>query len=479
MSSLESGTLYYGDCLDWMSEWDDQCVDLIYLDPPFNSKTDYNVLYSTEGETAQFRAFVDTWEWDDKAALRFDRYEGGAGKLAHDAVIGLERILGPSGMLAYLTYMAERLEQMHRLLKPTGSIYLHCDPTASHYLKVVMDAIFGAQNFKNEIVWSYQRYTAKSNKFQREHDVILFYGGNRAEFNTVYRPYSEQSGKRDSHYKQDEAGRWFRWQKRRGQEPYKVYLSERGRRMGDVWPLPHINASAKERLGYPTQKPLALVERLIKASSNPGDLVLDPFCGCGTTIDAARRLNRGWAGIDISSFAVDLIVERRLQGASVATKGIPTDLASARKLAREQPFNFESWAVTRLPGFAPNTKKVGDGGVDGRGVLTVKPDDFDSRLALAQIKGGKFGISPFRDFVGVTKRDKAAIGCYVTLDSEGTPASKIEMLQAGRIKVGGVPYPRVQLWPISHYFDGRRPNLPPMNDPYSGKPMQPTLGLFA
>ena len=174
-------------------------------------------------------------------------------------------------MKSYLIMMAVRLLEMRRLLKPTGSIYLHCDPTASHYLKTLMDAVFGQGNFRNEIIWAYRRYTARSNRFQREHDAILLYGRSSPVFNVTYEPYGEKSGKRDSHYKQDETGKWFRWQKRKGQEPYRVYLSD-GRRIGDVWQISHINASAKERVGYPTQKPLALLERIIKASSNEGDM---------------------------------------------------------------------------------------------------------------------------------------------------------------------------------------------------------------
>ena len=209
-----------------------------------------------------------------------------------------------------MCFMAVRLLEMRRVLKPTGSIYLHCDPTASHYLKAVMDAIFGWRNFRNEIVWSYRRYTAKSKRFQREHDVILLYGKKEPVFNVVHRPYGEQSGKRDSHYKQDEDGQWFRWQKLRGKEPYKIYLSDRGRRLGDVWPLPHINASAKERVGYPTQKPLELYERMVQASSNGGDIVLDPFAGCATTCVAAERLGRQWVGIDIWKNAKAVVLDR-------------------------------------------------------------------------------------------------------------------------------------------------------------------------
>lgn len=179
MSTLSSETLYFGDCLDWMSRWDDQCVDLIYLDPPFNSKSNYNVLYSTSGgHNAQYRAFKDTWAWDEAAADRFCAYEGAPGRKAHDVIMGFRRILGPSGMLAYLTYMAERLEQMWRLLKPTGSIYLHCDPTASHYLKLVLDAIFGPRNFRNEVVWCYSRPSAPNQRqLSRVHDTVFWYSG--------------------------------------------------------------------------------------------------------------------------------------------------------------------------------------------------------------------------------------------------------------------------------------------------------------
>ena len=233
-----------------------------------------------------------------------------------------------------------------------------------------------------------------------------------------------------------------------------------------------MGASRSERLGYPTQKPLALLERIIQASSNEGDVVLDPFCGCGTAIDAAQRLNRQWVGIDISSFAIDLIIEKRLMDRTVPTRGIPYDMASASKLAQEQPFNFESWAVTRLPGFAPNAKQVADGGVDGRATLAAKPDDHDSRLALAQVKGGKFSLSSLRDFIGVTERDKAALGCFVTLYPAVTPATRTAVADFGKITVSGYEYPRMQIWPISEYFERRMPLLPIMTDPYSGRALE-------
>ena len=482
---LETDTLYYGDCLDWMQRWDDQSVDLIYLDPPFNSNVDYNILYSSDSAgDAQFRAFSDTWTWDEAAADRFAAYEGALGRPAHGAIAGLGRILGPSGMLAYLTYMAERLEQMRRLLKPTGSIYLHCDPTASHYLKALMDAIFGHQNFKNEIVWHYSGWNRRLNhKFNSRHDIILLYGKGRSpNFNSYAEPWSSEEEyvrTRKQKVWEDVDGRTYVLSDAGSGQRIRRYLDEAmsyGQPVDDVWNIGKINNSAAEHISYPTQKPLALLERIIRASSNEGDIILDPFCGCGTTIDAARKLRRRWAGIDISSFAIDLIHEKRLRDPTIPTKGIPTDLASARKLATEKPFDFESWAVTRMPGFRPNTKKVADGGVDGRAVLATKPDNYDSRLALAQVKGGKFSLSTLRDFIHVTHRDKAALGCYVTLNPVETSAARMEIANAGKISVSGYAYPRMQIWPISEYFEQRLPSLPVMNDPYSGKPLaQETL----
>ena len=225
-----------------------------------------------------------------------------------------------------------------------------------------------------------------------------------------------------------------------------------------------------ERLGYPTQKPLGLLERIIRTSTAEGDVVLDPFCGCGTTIEAAWRLNRRWCGIDISAFAVDLVKDVRLKNPNIPTLGIPADLAGARKLAAEQPFAFESWAVTRLPGFAPNTRQRGDGGIDGRATLAVVPDDTESRLALAQVKGGTPDLSQFRDFRHVMDRERAVIGCFVTVDAPPR-RWRADAKTAGRVHVAGQPYDRLQLWSVADYFDDRWPLLPVMNDPYTGRPL--------
>ena len=514
--SLDTNTLYFGDCLEWMDRWDDNSVDLIYLDPPFNSKADYNILYSDEGGGgAQTRAFEDTWRWDDAAADRYEMYEGAVGRKAHKAIVGLHNILGDCGMLAYITYMAERLEHMQRLLKPTGSIYLHCDPTASHYLKTVMDAIFGAKNFRNEIVWKRTTAHNDANIMGSIHDLILFYSkSENPKWNKTFIPYDDDYV--ESRYKhRDPGGRRFMddnltakglsgggyeyeyrgakslWRTplhtmerldtenrlyftRTGGIRIKRYLDEMpGVPLSDLWAdINPINSQAKERLGYPTQKPLALLDRIIKASSNKGDVVLDPFCGCGTTVASAQRLGREFVGIDISSFAIDVIRKERLNDLSIPAQGIPYDLASARMLAKEKPFDFESWAVNRLPGFVPNTKKVGDGGIDGRATLSHQPDNFDSRLGLAQVKGGGFNLSHLRDFIHVSDRERAAVGCYITLDQVKTTDARREVARTGKINVNGCEYRRIQLWPICDYFEKRMPNLPMMNNPYTGKPIQ-------
>ena len=293
---MEHQTLYHGDCLDWMRRWPDECADLIYLDPPFNSSAGYDIRSEAgTGRTSRARAFNDTWRWDESAADRFKRTQDDAGHPAQNVVAGLFHQLGKSSMLAYLTYMTERLVEMRRLLKTSGSIYLHCDQTASHYLKVVMDGIFGAKNFRNEIVWSYRTGGVSKRYWPRKHDVLLFYVKSASY---KHRPLQERVlyDKPFFNAQFDEEGR-----------PYAdVYVR-------DVWDdiKPVINVS-KERLGYPTQKPIALLGRIIEASSSPGDMVLDPFCGCGTTIVAAENLGRRWAGIEISEFALDLIRERRL-----------------------------------------------------------------------------------------------------------------------------------------------------------------------
>ena len=327
----------------------------------------------------------------------------------------------------------------------------------------------GGGVFKNEIVWHYQAGTKGKKHFGRKHDIVFFFAMKKHKINRISKPVINPA----RYNKIDVDGRRYDV----NGQGRKYYLDD-GQTCDDVWTyvqekqFQQLNSQSKERLGYDTQKPEALLERIIKASSNEGDIVLDPFCGCGTTVAAARKLNRQFIGIDISSFAIDLVIERKLCDKSVPTYGIPSSLRSAEKLARENPFNFESWAITRLPGFAPNTKQVADGGVDGRATITHQPDNWDTKLALAQVKGGKFSLSGLRDFMHVTDRDQAALGCYVTLKPVNSTAARTEVANTGKISISGEgAFPRMQIWSIEDYFDQRTPRLPLMNDPYTGKPM--------
>ena len=462
-------TLYYGDCLDWMGQWPDNSVDLIYLDPPFNSSANYNILFGEgNGVPAQVRAFRDTWKWDAAAVERTRRIVNAVAHPAHRVIAGLRAFLGESGMLAYLSYLAVRLPEMRRLMKPTATIYLHCDPTASHYIKMLMDGVFGASRFRNEIIWCYRGGGVPANDFGRKHDVILRYAKTATvTFNRQYVPYSDASAA----LVESRGGVSI------DNQPRDL---ERGARMPDWWTdINSLQTWSPERIGYPTQKPAALLKRIISASSNEGDLVLDPFCGGGTTIVATAGLNRQWIGIDISPHAVDITQQRLAPlGIEANVEGIPQDLGGARRLARDNPQDFEAWAVTRIPGLAPNEIKVGDGGIDGRGRMQVKPSDYDSPLALAQVKGGQPTIDQVRAFMNAMERDNAAMGVFVTLDRFGPRSSAwSETAGKGQITVGAQSYPRVQLWSIAEYFDDRMPHIPTMLDPNTGQAVQGRMGV--
>ena len=374
--------------------------------------------------------------------------------------------LGPSDMLAYLSMMAPRLIELRRVLKPTGSIYLHCDPTASHYLKMLMDAVFGAEMFRNEIIWSYKRYTAQAARFQRLHDVLLFYGrGDSVLFNDLREEYGAKSGKADSHYKQDSDGRWFRWQKRKDQEPYKIYLSEAGRRLGDVWEIPTINASAKERLGYPTQKPEALLERVILASSNEGDVVLDPFCGCGTTVAAAQKLRRRWIGIDITHLAVNLI-RHRMRDAygpdveeTYEVVGEPVSIDDAVQLAQEDPYQFQWWALGLVGARPVEQKKGADRGIDGTLFFL---DEGKPKRVIISVKAGKTGAAHVRDLRGVIERDEAAIGVLISMQAP-TAEMRKEAASTGFYRPATLEakdYPRMQLLTVADLLGGKDISYP-------------------
>ncbi len=389
-------------------------------------------------------------------------------------------------MLAYLTYMAERLEEMHRLLKPTGCVYLHCNQFASHYLKILMDAIFGPKNFINEIIWNYGTPSggrAGGKKPVKTHDCLLVYAKKYGAhlYNKQFTPYSDSYLKWFRHT--DDDGRQYRTRSRKG-NIHRQYLDESpGNPLSTVWSdimqnygksgwFPTTQVGTK----YPTEKPLDLLERILDMSSNPDDLVLDPFCGCGTTIEAAKRKKRRWIGIDISAFAVDLVRNERLMDKDIPAYGIPTDMASAHKLVSDRPFEFESWAITRLPGFVPNTKQRGDGGVDGRGKLAVLPNETESTTALAQAKGGKtFSIDSVRAFASVMDQENAAIGYYVTMKPVTSPSALTLKANMGKVTVGVSQYPKFNFWSVSDYFEGNLPHMPPMNNPYTGEQIHATL----
>jgi len=468
--------LFYGDNLEVLQQHiGDKSVDLCYVDPPFNSNRNYNQIYNNVGkdDIAQSQAFVDTWEWGHSAELQLDllRKDQRYTRRLVDTVLGLEKILGKGAMLAYLVSMAVRFAEIWRVLKPTGSFYVHCDPTASHYLKIILDAIFCDRggDFRNEIIWSYKRYTAVSYRFQRLHDIILYYTKSKTGiFNEVLLTYGDKSGKADSHYKQDEDGRWYRWQKRKGKEPYKIYLAE-GVRLGDVWELPIINASAKERLGYATQKPLALLERIIKASSHEGDVILDAFCGCGTTVDAAHSLGRQWIGIDITYNAVSLILKRLKDryGNDIEQQiqlfGIPKDLAAATALAHKKEDRlrkeFEKWAIlTYTDNHAKiNDKKGSDRGLDGIAYIL-------GGTALFSVKSGSVSVKDIRDFQAVIDREKASAGIFITLQPPTKPMLQ-EAAELGYVQdIAGFTMPKktpkLQIVTIQEILDGARMTLP-------------------
>ncbi len=467
MRNRPDNHLYYGDNLSVLREHiADASIDLIYLDPPFNSNANYNILFKSPagtGSDAQIEAFEDTWHWNDTAEDAFDQVARSGHTHTFELLNAMRRFLGDNDMLAYLTMMAVRLLELHRVLKSTGSLYLHCDPTASHYLKLLLDSVFGKRQFANEIIWCYRRYTAASNRYQRLHDTLLFYSkSDERTFNDVRVPYGEASGQRDAHYKQDEEGRWFRWQKRKDQEPYKIFLSD-GVRLGDWWDLPIISASSKERLGYPTQKPVALLERIVAASSNEGDVVLDPFCGCGTAVHAAQKLGRHWIGIDVTHLAISLI-EKRMQAAfptaAFTVEGTPKDLASAHDLAARDKYQFQWWAVSMVDAVPYGGRKKGaDGGIDG--LIYFKPDGKRTDKAIVSVKGGDtVGVTMIRDLHSAMTREGAPIGIFVTRVPPTRPMLR-EATAVGRFEDGfGRTYPKLQILTIADLFAGKKPDLP-------------------
>ncbi|MBI2909257.1 MAG: restriction endonuclease [Chloroflexi bacterium] len=519
---MRTNVLYYGDNLPILRSreyFSDGSVDLIYLDPPFNSKADYNVLFkeaSGESSQAQIRAFSDFWHWDEAAAGTYQELIT-EGPLNVSKTIGaLHELIGENDVTAYLVMMAARLIEMKRIMKSTGSIYLHCDSTASHYLKVVMDTIFGPKNFRNEITWKRFNFHADARRFGRVTDTLLFY--TRSEeytWNPVFGEHRKEylashftSGDNGRMYSLDNpvakgqgpprrfgdkvleppVGTHWRWDQeaidkmvadgrivftRTGRPRVKRYLDEmRPPAIHCLWTdIPSINSQAKERLGYETQKPLALLERIIQASSNPGDIVLDPFCGCGTAVVAAQKLERQWVGIDITHLAI-AVMRKRLKdsfpGLEFAVVGEPVDLDGAKALARQNQYQFQYWA-TGLIGAQPlgdERKKGADKGIDG--VITFMDAAGKPARAIISVKSGHVNSGQVRDLKGVMEREKAAMGLFITLEPP-TRDMNAEALGAGfhHSELWQRDCRRVQILTVDDLLHGKGPDLPGRLSPYA------------
>ena len=463
---FKPNTLYHGDCLDVMNGWEAGCVDLIYLDPPFNSDANYNILFGKDqagkprDEPAQFTAFKDTWFWGADAGRRVEEISRATAHPAHRAIKGLAEMIPETGMLAYLVYMAERITAMHRVLKDTGSIYLHCDPTASHYLKTVLDCVFDNDNFLNEMIWYYTNASRGKKKLANSHDVIFWYSKNRGSY--IFN--------RDAVLQKFDSG-MTKWRYTKGGQAGKEM--PKGKTPDDVFVLPSLNTMSKERLGYPTQKPVALLERIIKASSNEGDIVLDPFCGCGTTAEAAYKLGRKLIGIDISPYVITRVCRDRLKHAEgIAIQGLPTDMDSTREMAEADRFLFEQWAVTTLPGFEPNDKQTGDGGIDGRGFLLNPPTDEKGRCVV-QVKSGGFTPDNLRALLSKITGGYASMGIFVTMDKIGDTKTVHDCVaNAGQFTEGAKTFDRMMFWSMEEHFARVQIQLPAMAHPRTGKALQ-------
>lgn len=463
--------LYYGDNLDILRRYiKDESVDLIYLDPPFNSNATYNVLFGSKDGTdaaAQIQAFDDTWHWDKAAAESFREVVERGGEVSR-AMQAFRLLLNDSDMLAYLSMMAPRLVEMHRVLKSTGSIYLHCDPTASHYLKTLMDSVFGANNFRNEIAWCYETSGKSKKYFSKKHDIIFFYSKtNNWIFNTKDVSIPRKRGK---HMRTgfDENGREYEEKTdRKTGKVYRWYFDE-GRLPFDYWTdIQFMNRQEAQRLGYPTQKPEALLERIIKACSNEGDLVLDPFCGCGTTVAVAQRLNRKWIGIDITHLAINLM-KHRLQDsfgdqAKYEVVGEPVSLNGAQELAKQDPYQFQWWALGLVGARPTDEKKGADAGIDGR-IYFHDDATGKTKQVIISVKAGKPHLSYMRDLRGVVDRENAEIGVLITMH-EPTQPMRAEAASGGfyQSQGWGRSYPKLQILTIEELLDGKGIDMPPIS----------------
>jgi len=534
--AVSMGTLYFGDNLNILREHiKDESVDLIYLDPPFNSKRAYNLLFKTpKGHVsdAQITAFEDTWHWGDQAEREFAELLHQSNTNIAETMQALRHFLGENDVMAYLTMMANRLVELHRVLKSSGSLYLHCDPTTSHYLKIVLDTVFGAQNFRNEIVWKRTFAHGSPDKWGDVHDILFFYSksdsyiwtkpkqahtetyldskyryqDNRGRYRLVVLTApgttSGDSGKSWRGYDPGSIGRhwavpqklllfilgdnppegmttqqqldlldqhgYIRFPEKRGGRlgtpEYKHYLSE-GMPIQDViTDIPPINSQAAERLGYPTQKPLALLERIIQASSNAGELVLDPFCGCGTAVHAAQKLGRDWIGIDITHLAISLI-EKRLKSAfpsiTFEVFGTPKDFDGAKNLAERNKYEFQWWACTLVNAQPYKGKKKGaDTGIDG--IIYFQDDKGEAKKIIVSVKSGEnVTRTMIADLKNTVEREKAQMGLFVTL----APPTKPMIVEAASAGFYESPahgaFPKIQILSIEGLLSGKETPLYP------------------
>ncbi len=517
-------TLYYGDNLDILRRYvKDETVDLVYLDPPFKSNQDYNVLFAEQDgsrSAAQIKAFGDTWQWDRAAAAAYQEVVERGGRVS-DVLQAFRKFLDDNDMLAYLAMMAPRLVELRRVLKPAGSVYLHCDPTASHYLKMLMDAVFGPTNFRNEVVW--RRSHPKGHaftRFARNHDVILAFARDSSlvKWNPQYLPYDPD--KVASQYTlRDDDGRLYqltsllnpnrnrpnltyeflgvtkvwRWNRKRMQEEYakgrivvpregkgipryKRYLDEQeGIPVADFWDDIEF-ATGSERLDYPTQKPEALLERIINASSNEGDVVLDPFCGCGTAVVVAERLKRQWIGIDITHLAITLIRHRLKDAFGDEVKyeivGEPVSLPDAESLAKQDPYQFQWWALGLVGARPVEQKKGADRGIDGR--LYFHDEPKSTKQIIFSVKAGNTNVAHVRDLRGVIEREKAEIGVLISLEAPTRPM-RSEAASAGFYQAPwGKKYLRLQLLTIEELLKGKGVEFPRENITFKKAPKAKT-----
>ena len=543
MAAKKPKVLYYGDNLDVLRRHiPDESVDLVYLDPPFKSNQDYNILFEDQGTraAAQVKAFQDTWTWDKVAAAAYREITESGGPVAEE-LAAFRSLLGDSDMLAYLSMMAPRLVELHRVLKDTGSLYLHCDPSASHYLRVLLDAIFAPRYFRNEITW--KRTSAHSDtkqgmrRYGRIRDLLLFYTKtDQYTWNPQYTPYADSYVASEYRHVDSMNGRRYKeadvtaarpggdtsyeWRVKRAEAPdtrWEADLNDEWRRpqagfqylgvppyTGRYWAYSRANmeafaregllihrktgmprlklyadempgialqdlwdditpVSGNEDLGYPTQKPEILLERIITASSNKNDLVLDPFCGCGTAIAVADRLGRRWTGIDITHLAYNLIRHRLLADGNDPTSyqvvGEPVDADGAGVLAREDPYQFQWWALGLVGARPIHQKKGADRGIDGR-LYYHDGDDKPTRQIVLSVKAGALKASYVRDLLGVVERERVSIGVLLTLN-EPTAAMRRDATSAGFYESpAGALYPRLQIITVAELLAGAKIDYP-------------------